>query len=227
MDPQPEPMTVTRTARWERRPDDRPQELLDAAFRVFAEHGYRSTRLEQVAEAAGVTKGTIYYYFRNKEDLFRQTIEHHRRHLDANLDALLESVPGTIATKLRVGLRRAWLDLAGPAGALMRLMIGEVSIEAPELFRAWLTEVVSHGTAELAASIRLGQASGEFRSDADPEVAARMFIFSVLMEAMMQHHGLGDGDPLPLDRRVAAGVELMLHSLRPLDPAASSVAEAR
>ena len=208
-------MTATRPSRWERRPDDRPQELLDAAFRVFAEHGYRATRLEQVAEAAGVTKGTIYYYFRNKEDLFRQTVEQHRRRTSARLDALMGTVPGAVSVRLRVGLREAWRDVSGPAGALLRLMIGEVSIEAPELFRAWLAEVVTQGGVELADVIREGQATGEFRVDADADVAARMFISGVLMEALMQHHGFGDADPLPLERRIASGVELMLHSLRP------------
>jgi AcrR family transcriptional regulator len=56
-------MCAAKVLRWERRPDARPQELLDAALSVFAERGYRNTRLEEVAEAAGVTKGTIYHYF--------------------------------------------------------------------------------------------------------------------------------------------------------------------
>jgi AcrR family transcriptional regulator len=211
-------MTTSRLSRWERRPDERPQELLEAAFRVFAEQGYRATRLEQVAEAAGVTKGTIYYYFKGKDDLFRQTIELHRQRTDARLNDLMQRVEGPISVRLRVGLQEAWRGISGPSGALLRLMIGEVSIEAPELFRAWLSEVVTQGCGELACAVREGQASGDFRSDADADVAARMFISGVLMEALMQHHGFGGADPLPLDRRVEAGVELFLHSLQPLAP---------
>jgi len=206
-------MTATRPSRWERRPDERPQELLDAAFQVFARHGYRATRLEQVAEAAGVTKGTIYYYFKGKDDLFRQAIELHRQRTGAHLDELMARVDGPLPVKLRTGLREAWRGISGPSGALLRLMIGEVSIEAPELFRAWLSDVLTQGCGELAGAIREGQASGDFRRDADADVAARMFISGVLMEAMMQHHGFGDADPLPLERRIASGVELMLHSL--------------
>ena len=208
-------MTATRPSRWERRPDDRPQELLDAAFRVFAQQGYRAARLEQVAEAAGVTKGTIYYYYRNKEDLFRQTIARHRQLTSARLDDLMQRVEGSVSDKLRAGLQLAWQDASGPNGALLRLMIGEVSIEAPELFRAWLTETVTQGCDELAAAVRDGQAAGEFRPEADADVAARMFLSGVLMQALMQHHGLGDADALPLARRIDAGVELFLHSLRP------------
>ena len=218
-------MTATRAARWERRPDDRPHELLDAAFRTFAEHGYRTTRLEQVAEAAGVTKGTIYYYFRNKEDLFLQTIERHRQLTNARFDELMADVPGSVADRLGVGLHSAWRDVSGPNGALLRLMIGEVSIEAPELFRAWWAESVAQGRHELARAIRQGQATGEFRADADADVAAQMFVSAVFMQALAQHHGLGDADPLPLDRRIDAGIELFLHSLRPLPGPARAEAD--
>ena len=62
-------------ARWTRRPDERPQELLEAALHVFATQGYRTTRLEQVAAAAGVTKGAVYHYFSNKEDLLLRALE--------------------------------------------------------------------------------------------------------------------------------------------------------
>lgn len=212
-------MTATRSTRWERRPDDRPQELLDAAFRTFAQHGYRATRLEQVAEAAGVTKGTIYYYFRNKEDLFRQTILRHRELVHARLDDVMRGASGSVAARLRAGLHEGWRDIEGPNGALLRLMIGEVSIEAPELFRSWFDESVAQGWAELADLVREGQASGEFRADADADVAARQFISSVFMQALMQHHGVGAADALPQARRIEAGVELFLHSLRPLPPA--------
>lgn len=209
-------MTANRHTRWERRPDDRPQELLDAAFRTFAQHGYRATRLEQVAEAAGVTKGTIYYYFRNKEDLFRQTILRHRERTHAHLDDVMRGAAGSVAARLRAGLREAWREVEGPNGALLRLMIGEVSIEAPELFRDWFEESIAQGGDELAAIVREGQASGEFRPDADADVAARHFISAVFMQALMLHHGVGASDALSQERRIESGVELFLHSLCPL-----------
>ncbi|MCK9910872.1 TetR/AcrR family transcriptional regulator, partial [Microbacteriaceae bacterium K1510] len=53
-----------------RRKAERPSEILEAAFEEFALHGYAATRLEDVAARAGVTKGTIYIYFENKERVF-------------------------------------------------------------------------------------------------------------------------------------------------------------
>ncbi|RJG22547.1 TetR/AcrR family transcriptional regulator, partial [Massilia cavernae] len=60
--------------RWERRKEARPQELLAAALDLFVERGFASTRLEDVAKRAGVSKGTLYLYFTNKEELFKAVV---------------------------------------------------------------------------------------------------------------------------------------------------------
>src|ERR1700758_2634915 len=60
----------TRTETRRRRKAERPQEILEAAFVEFSRNGYAATTLDQIAERAGVTKGTIYVYFENKEHLF-------------------------------------------------------------------------------------------------------------------------------------------------------------
>src|SRR5919109_4379653 len=60
--------------RWRRRKDARPEEIIAAALEVFSDRGYAATKLEDVARRAGVTKGTIYLYFANKEALFKALI---------------------------------------------------------------------------------------------------------------------------------------------------------
>lgn len=57
-----------------RRKFERPGEILEAAFEEFVENGYAGTRLEDVAARAGVTKGTIYFYFESKEDVFASMV---------------------------------------------------------------------------------------------------------------------------------------------------------
>ena len=61
--------------RWQRRPDARPEEILRAAMQTFVERGFAATRLEEVAARAGVSKGTLYLYFSNKEELFRSAVQ--------------------------------------------------------------------------------------------------------------------------------------------------------
>src|SRR5262252_7777997 len=61
-------------ARWRRSKDARPQEILEAALEVFAEKGFASARMDDIAAKAGVSKGTIYLYFESKEAVFRALV---------------------------------------------------------------------------------------------------------------------------------------------------------
>ncbi len=58
----------------ERRKQDRPGELLEAALDLFVEKGFAATRVEEVAARAGVSKGTLFLYFPSKEDLFKAVV---------------------------------------------------------------------------------------------------------------------------------------------------------
>src|SRR5688500_2139215 len=60
---------------------ERKQQLLDAAARLFAERGYADTRVIDIVRAAGVAKGLFYWYFENKEALFRELAETIRQNL--------------------------------------------------------------------------------------------------------------------------------------------------
>ncbi len=59
------------------RPRDstKPAQIIEAAFAVFGQRGYEATRISHIAERAGISSGTIYTYFKDKEDLFRATAE--------------------------------------------------------------------------------------------------------------------------------------------------------
>ncbi|HTK51065.1 MAG TPA: helix-turn-helix domain-containing protein, partial [Gemmatimonadaceae bacterium] len=96
----------TKALRWERRPDERPQEILDAALTVFAERGYRNTRLEDVGEAAGVTKGAIYHYFANKEDLLLRAIEQRSEEAFGRIEEIVRDKTAPVSTRLRLVVRR-------------------------------------------------------------------------------------------------------------------------
>ena len=78
----------------------RPVQILDAAFEEFVERGYVATRVEDIAERIGVTKGTVYVYFETKEQLFEAMI----RHISGPLENLLVSandLKGTATERLQ------------------------------------------------------------------------------------------------------------------------------
>src|SRR5215208_3049991 len=66
--------TLIAARRWQRRPEARPEEILDAAFVVFGDSGFARAKIDDVARLAGVSKGTVYLYFDSKEALFREMV---------------------------------------------------------------------------------------------------------------------------------------------------------
>ena len=70
----PSAPTTTTRASWQRRKAARPSEILHAARKAFVEHGFTDARMSDIARLANVTKGTIYLYYRNKENLFETVV---------------------------------------------------------------------------------------------------------------------------------------------------------
>ena len=68
-----------------------PQRLLAAATRLFAERGYERTSVQEIVEAAGVTKGALYHYFGSKEDLLQEVYARVLRLQQERLDAYADS----------------------------------------------------------------------------------------------------------------------------------------
>src|SRR3954452_14745632 len=98
----------TRTRRKRKQPQTRRSDIIGAALRLFAAKGFAATRLDDVAEAAGIAKGTVYLYFATKEELFRDVV---RQELLPTLDRLEE----TIAAH------------HGPAADLVRLLLAGIA----------------------------------------------------------------------------------------------------
>lgn len=192
-----------------------PDALLDSAFRVFAERGYRTTRLDEVAAAVGLTKGAIYYYFEGKEDLLRQAVQSRHRTIFSEIGAALEAEHAPASARIRLALRRMWEHWREPAwGQALRLMLGEVSTEFPAVFRMWADEGPIHGWSLLRDLVEEGKRTGEFRTDVDAEVASRVLVSGLMLQAALHLHlGLADRAPCDPDRIFDSAVDHFLHGL--------------
>ncbi|MEP6733341.1 MAG: TetR/AcrR family transcriptional regulator [bacterium] len=217
-------MCAAKVLRWERRPDARPQELLDAALSVFAERGYRNTRLEEVAEAAGVTKGTIYHYFDTKEELLLRAIEHYHERGFGQLEALLADQQGPASARIRLFVRKGFGG-GDPVRRkqLLRLMQG-VAHEVPEVYSQWVATGPFKGSQLLARLVEEGQATGEFRNDVDSDVASRLLTSGLVLQLIWQQQCDNIPDfAIDDDRLLDSTVEFFLHGLRPVVAVAPTV----
>ena len=206
----------TKALRWERRPDERPQEILDAALTVFAERGYRNTRLEDVGEVAGVTKGAIYHYFANKEDLLLRAIERRSEEAFGRIEDIVRDKTAPVSTRLRLVVRR-WFGLVTKERlAVVTLLLQGIAHEAPDAFRRWLAGGPTASMRLIATLVREGQERGEFRPDADADVAARLLVSGLLQQTVWQQYAESVPDAgVEQERLVDSALELFLHSLRP------------
>ena len=128
--------------RWQRRAEDRPREICRAALDVFAEKGFAAARLEEIARRAGVSKGTLYLYFKDKEDLFRAVV---RDAIAPNVQAITSaaSLDAPFPDVVRMFLAGfAEREARLPIGAVAKMVVGE-SRNFPELARVWHDEVAS------------------------------------------------------------------------------------
>ena len=206
-------MPETKSLRWVRRPDERPQELLDAALAVFAERGYRSTTLDQVAEAAGVTKGTIYHYFSTKEELLLRAIEHYQDRAFARVDAVRKGDYDSAADRVRAFAMQAF-GSDDPARRRVHALLQGIGADAPAVRREWLRAGPMRGWRLLTKLIEDGQASGEFRAAVDAEVTARVFVSGLMLQLVWQQHSKGiSGLAIGEKRLLAGAIDALLHSL--------------
>ena len=174
--------------RWTRRKEARPEEITAAALELFVERGFASTRLEDVAARAGVSKGTVYLYFANKEELFKAVVREGLVSPIAEMRGFVESFPGDSFELLRVLLFGWWERVGGTRiSGIPKLLLGE-SGNFPDLVRFYLAEVIEQGHAVLTAIVRRAMARGEFR-DVDPDHAA-MLIAAPMLQLMMWRNAL-------------------------------------
>ena len=203
--------------RWERKPEERPEELLDAALEVFATRGYRATRLDEIADAAGVTRGTIYYYFKGKDDLLTKAVETRIRAIFSGIRAESRHAHGSAGDRLRATLAAAWERWRQPqAGNMYRLITGELRIEFPKLFELAMRTGPLRLWGLVADLIKSGQKRGEFDPSLEAHAAARFIVSGLMHQALLhrdlQQHGLDDADERAL---FDTALRVALGGLRP------------
>src|SRR3990172_2225866 len=132
--------------RFERRKDARPSEILDAALDLFVEKGFAATRLEDVAQRAGVSKGTVYLYFDSKDDLFKAVIRSGMVRAIEEAEKLVAGFEGSSADLLRQIYAGWWQNIGGTKlSGIPKLMISEAQ-NFPELARFYYDEVIQRGS---------------------------------------------------------------------------------
>jgi AcrR family transcriptional regulator len=166
--------------KFQRRSEERPREICKAALELFAERGFAGTRVDDIASRAGVSKGTLYLYFKDKEEIFSAVV---RNTVAPNIAMIRDSITAIdMPFNLMVyALLERFVDIAEqlPIGAVAKIVIGE-SRNFPELARIYHDHVITEAIAIIANLIGRAQAKGEVRPG-----DARLFAMTLLGPMLM------------------------------------------
>lgn len=163
-----------------RRKEARPSELLAAALDLFVEKGFAATRLEDVAARAGVSKGTLYLYYENKEALFKAVIQEGIIPVIVENEAIAAQHTGSSFDLMEKLLANWWTKIGQTAFAgIPKLMVAEAR-NFPELGRYYVENVINRGRALVGSALQRGMANGEFRT-MDVDTTIDVVIAPILM----------------------------------------------
>lgn len=183
------------------------QAILDAALAVFLDRGFAGTRMADVADRAGVAKGTLYLHFRDKAALFEGVL---RAVVVAPLAGLAAAAPAP-GERVRDVLARLFHPVlrdmeSSRRAALVRLVIAE-GARFPEIAATYRRVVIDPGAAAIRALAARAAAGGELRCEAllqYPQLLVAPVLVATLWNGLF-----AAGDPLDAERLLAAQLDLL------------------
>ena len=191
-----------------RDPEGRREAIMQAGLAVFSDQGFAATKLDDVAVKAGVAKGTIYLYFRDKQDLFEQIVRDAVLPVIARLEGIAQApdLPAEVALKALIDLFRTEV-LETRRKHVLRLIMTE-GPRFPALAEFYHREVVSRGLKHIGELLRRSAAKGELSIAA--VVRFPQLVFAPLLMAVMWDALFARIDPLDVDGMLAAHRELLV-----------------
>ena len=178
-----------------RRKAARPHELLAAALALFIEKGFAATRTEEIAERAGVSKGTLYLYFDSKESLLTGLIAQ-RFFCRFPFDEGDTTRAKGSATQLLHGVSVAWQSAlaTGPASGVVKLVFTEVH-DFPVLADFWVHQVMAPTRAVVRQAVERGIAAAEIGA-VDPDLVMNALV-QPLIAACLHRQMINPHVPCP------------------------------
>ncbi len=188
-------------------PEERQEDILNAALEVFSEHGFAATRLDDVAQRAGVAKGTLYLYFPDKETLFERMLQSVTAPMLALLARLAEAEDVPPAAAIGAVLTFFEKEVIGtPREKVIRLIISEGPY-FPRLAKFHYDEVVSKGLAAIR-TIAAREKHGAFNAEALSRFP--QLIFAPLLLSIVWRGLFSQFEPLDVSALIAAHKDILL-----------------
>lgn len=187
--------------------------ILIEAAKAFARHGFKKASIDQIAQKAGVAKGTVYLAAESKEDLFYQVLHREVRAWIAEVAANID--PRVPADQLLVQASQQGLEYLEARPLVKELLFGQAHLYLPN-WGERLDHLVSLGRENATQILRLGMRQGIFRPELDVDTVAELLLD--LQLAYFVLHDRGPDRESKLARRKVAAFDLVMNGLRATNP---------
>ncbi len=174
---------LQKAPKWVRRKESRPGELLNAALDLFVERGFAATRLEDVAAKAGVSKGTLYLYFKNKEDLFKALLNESISPLISGLEDQIEEAALSPEDAIKTFFWEWWKQFGNTKLAGICKLITAEAGNFPDLALYFQQEIVERNNELLIKLVKNGINAKVFVPQ-NLEIGAHIWMAPVLMHTI-------------------------------------------
>lgn len=195
-------LTVSRAEegpKWRRKPEKRPDDILNGALIEFRARGYVGARIEDIAKHAGLSKGTVYLYFSSKEEMLKELIRRTVKPIAERLKSIAEHAAKENSDEPASKVLKDMVMLVGQGlsnrkvAAIPLVIIGEAG-NFPEHADFYRRQVIEVSMGALASVIKRGIDRGEFKP-IDPGFAVRSLMGLLLMQVIWNGVFARDSDP--------------------------------
>ena len=155
------------------------EQIVEAAARVFARNGYSNAVVADIAVEANIGKGTVYAYFKSKEDLFFAVFEWFQKKTEIAATVRVSALGGGAADRLKAlndTLMGLWDEIKDVFVLVMEFWAASSSTQMRQRFKAAFKQMYDDYRRIVSALIQEGIKSGEFRSDVKPEPVAAALV---------------------------------------------------
>lgn len=193
---------------------DKRERILAAAERIFAQRGFFHARVSEIAREAGVADGTIYLYFKSKDELLISLFESRMERVVVSLGAAIESA-GPSARDRLVAFLDTYVQMVVDNPALAEVLTVELR-QSSKFMKEYQSRQFGDFLRLLAGLVSDGQEAGEFARELPAPVVARA-IFGMLDELALAWL-LGRGEKFDILRAAGHVGSLVLQGLQRRDP---------
>lgn len=200
--------------------EERQTQILAAAMKVFAKKGFERATIKDIAKEADIAEGSIYNYFKNKDDLLAHVPHILMQSALQTLDPLLEAPSSELAPEQALTqIAHFIIGFFHGNVAFFRVLFSSLPSMGVATRRSFVEQGILYASGQLEVVFEHLVAQGVFRSDLNPKIAPRMF-FGLLMPTILLREIIQVPDPAGVDYEavIANAVMIFLHGTLAPEP---------